>query len=330
MLGGRSTGASGARRRSITPSASSWLRRRVKIVGDASGTPRCSSETRRARSQIADDQRRPPLAKQLGRLRDGTELAIGLRSTCSVSLGSVAAVRQLYTSWSRHDTTPVLLMRPSRPQQLGGIPVPGLSTISDHHLAAAEMWAWAAVPTTTSARDLGCLAHAAQRLNARPDQAILDVATGTGWSARNVARRGARVTAVDISAELLAAAEDLSRHIRPPIHFVQADAEGLPFASGSFDGVISTFGLMFAFDQAKASAELAEFAATAAGWSSPRGCRTERSPSSSASSPVKARRRPRPHRRSSRRSGCGPAITRRGFPAPVRARREPRLPRRPR
>ena len=42
------------------------------------------------------------------------------------------------------------------------------------------------------------LTHAAQRLNARSGQAILDVATGTGWSARNAARSGATVMAVDI------------------------------------------------------------------------------------------------------------------------------------
>ena len=44
------------------------------------------------------------------------------------------------------------------------------------------------------------LAHAAQRLVPRADEQVLDVATGTGWSARNVARAGARVTAVDIAA----------------------------------------------------------------------------------------------------------------------------------
>ena len=101
------------------------------------------------------------------------------------------------------------------------------------------------------------LAHAAQRLNAQLGQAILDVATGTGWSARNAARRGARVTAVDISHELLAAARQLSGHIRPPIEFHLADATDLPFADGSFDGVISTFGVIFALDQAAAARELA-------------------------------------------------------------------------
>ena len=88
------------------------------------------------------------------------------------------------------------------------------------------------------------LAHAAQRLNARAGERILDVATGTGWSARNVARRGAVVSGVDISPELLAAAGDLSQHIRPPIEFRLADAERLPFDDGAFDGVISTFGVL--------------------------------------------------------------------------------------
>ena len=101
------------------------------------------------------------------------------------------------------------------------------------------------------------LAHAAQRLNARAGEHILDVATGTGWSARNVARGGAVVMGVDISPELLAAATDLSGHIRPPIEFRLGDAEQLPFDDAAFDGVISTFGVMFAINQAAAAAELA-------------------------------------------------------------------------
>jgi SAM-dependent methyltransferase len=101
------------------------------------------------------------------------------------------------------------------------------------------------------------LAHAAQRLNPKPGQVVLDVATGTGWSARNVARMGANVTAIDISPELLEAAEELSSHLHPAIVFRLADAERLPFADGSFDGIISTFGVMFAMNHLQAAAELA-------------------------------------------------------------------------
>jgi SAM-dependent methyltransferase len=62
---------------------------------------------------------------------------------------------------------------------------------------------------------------------------------------------------VDISAELLAAARVLSAHVRPAIEFRRGDAERLPLADGAFDGVISTFGVMFALDQAQTAAELA-------------------------------------------------------------------------
>jgi ubiquinone/menaquinone biosynthesis C-methylase UbiE len=101
------------------------------------------------------------------------------------------------------------------------------------------------------------LAHAAQRLNAHTGERILDIATGTGWSARNVARRGAAVTGVDIAVELLAAARELSQHVRPIIEFREGDAEHLPVHDGAFDGIISTFGVIFAFDHGRAAAELA-------------------------------------------------------------------------
>lgn len=101
------------------------------------------------------------------------------------------------------------------------------------------------------------LAHAAQRLNAQAGEKVLDIATGTGWSARNVARRGAEVTGIDIAADLLAAARGLSAHVEPKIVFQEANAEALPFRDASFDGVISTFGVMFAPDQAKAAGEIA-------------------------------------------------------------------------
>lgn len=100
------------------------------------------------------------------------------------------------------------------------------------------------------------LLHACQRLAANPGERILDVATGTGWTARNVARFGARVDAVDIAPDLLASAEHRSAHIKPPISFTRADAENLPFAPATFDRVISTFGVMFAGDHQAAADEL--------------------------------------------------------------------------
>lgn len=127
-----------------------------------------------------------------------------------------------------------------------------------HHEAAAAMWGRGGRHyDDVSFAISDALAHAAQRLDARAGERILDVATGTGWSARNVARMGATVVGVDISRELLAAAHALSQHIRPAIEFRRGDAESLPVEDAAFDGVISTFGVMFAFDQARAAEQLA-------------------------------------------------------------------------
>ncbi len=100
------------------------------------------------------------------------------------------------------------------------------------------------------------LAHAAQRLSPPAGSKVLDIATGTGWSARNAARQGAHVTGIDISLELLQAAQDLSTGFSPPIKYLQASAERLPFDDGEFDRVISTFGVMFAADHEKAAGEI--------------------------------------------------------------------------
>ena len=134
----------------------------------------------------------------------------------------------------------------------------GENAIFPHHLEAAAMWGQGgAYYDDVSFAISDALAHAAQRLNAQAGERILDIATGTGWSARNVARTGASVTGVDISEPLLAAARELSGHMRQEIAFRLGDAERLPFADASFDGVISTFGVMFAQDQRRAAAELA-------------------------------------------------------------------------
>jgi SAM-dependent methyltransferase len=131
------------------------------------------------------------------------------------------------------------------------------AAVMPHHQAAAQVWDRGGPDYDNISFGVSdALAHAAQRLDPRPGQQILDVATGTGWSARNAARAGAHVTGVDIATGLLGTARDLSGHIRPPITFLQADAEDLPFPDDSFDGVISTFGVMFASNQELAAREL--------------------------------------------------------------------------
>ena len=93
------------------------------------------------------------------------------------------------------------------------------------------------------------------RLNPHPGERILDVATGTGITARACARRGADVTAMDIAAGLLDAARELSGGL--DIDYRLGDAEALPVADASFDAVVSTFGVMFVSRPEAAAAELA-------------------------------------------------------------------------
>ena len=136
-------------------------------------------------------------------------------------------------------------------------PNPFNERVLAHHQAAASIWGQGGRAYDDISFGISdALAHAAQRLSAQPQEQVLDLATGTGWSARNVARSGAEVTGVDISPELLSAARELSAHVRPVIRFELGDAERLPFADGRFDGAISTFGIIFAQDQERAASEL--------------------------------------------------------------------------
>lgn len=75
---------------------------------------------------------------------------------------------------------------------------------------------------------------------------VLDVATGTGNAAIPAARRGARVTASDLTPELLEAGSRRREAQGVDIEWVQADAEQLPFEDASFDVVMSSIGVMFA------------------------------------------------------------------------------------
>jgi hypothetical protein len=68
---------------------------------------------------------------------------------------------------------------------------------------------------------------------------VLDVATGSGEVAAAAAERGASVTGVDFSAEMLWRAAANHPHLK----FERGDADALPFAAMSFDVVVCNFGV---------------------------------------------------------------------------------------
>ena len=98
--------------------------------------------------------------------------------------------------------------------------------------------------------------HRVLRLDPRPGERVLDLAAGTGWTSRLVARRGAQVIGADISADLPAFAAERAKAEGLDVEYRVADAEDLPFADGEFDAVISTCGVMFASRPEAAAAEL--------------------------------------------------------------------------
>jgi ubiquinone/menaquinone biosynthesis C-methylase UbiE len=84
----------------------------------------------------------------------------------------------------------------------------------------------------------------------------LDVAAGNGNVSLALARRGAAVVSTDYVAALLDCGRQRADAEGLALAFQVADAEVLPFADASFDAVASTFGVMFAPDQDRASAEM--------------------------------------------------------------------------
>jgi ubiquinone/menaquinone biosynthesis C-methylase UbiE len=95
-----------------------------------------------------------------------------------------------------------------------------------------------------------------EALDVRSGQKVLDVAAGNGNVSLAAARRWCEVTSTDYVPALLERASTRAAAEHLNITFREADAEALPFSDGSFDAVVSTFGVMFTPDQERAAAEL--------------------------------------------------------------------------
>ena len=134
---------------------------------------------------------------------------------------------------------------------------PAPTTVDYDAIKARQNAAWASGDYARIGTTLQIVGETlAETLDLPPESAVLDVAAGNGNATLAFARRWCRVTSTDYVDTLLdcgrrrAAAEGLD------VAFQIADAENLPFADASFDAVVSTFGVMFTPDQARAAAEL--------------------------------------------------------------------------
>jgi len=132
------------------------------------------------------------------------------------------------------------------------------TSIREHNLRAAGLWGSGGRAYDRISRSFSsAIEHCVDRLNPTLSDRIEDVATGTGWASRSVARLGAQVVGIDIAGPLLDAAREIALEQNLAIDYRIGDAEALPLDDGGFDGVISTFGVMFVPNQQRAASELA-------------------------------------------------------------------------
>jgi ubiquinone/menaquinone biosynthesis C-methylase UbiE len=89
-----------------------------------------------------------------------------------------------------------------------------------------------------------------------PGTTLLDVAAGNGNFSLAAARRGAVVTATDITPRMVELGRARTADAGLSIDWSEADAERLPFADASYDIVASVFGAMFAPQPSLVAAEM--------------------------------------------------------------------------
>jgi SAM-dependent methyltransferase len=132
------------------------------------------------------------------------------------------------------------------------------TTNNDGELKAKhrKMWASGDYPSMVETFLLPLGPRLVEASGIGPGMKVLDVAAGTGNASLPAARLGARVTASDLTPELLVAGRERARADELELDWVEADAENLPFDDGSFDVVISAIGVMFAPMHERAAAEL--------------------------------------------------------------------------
>lgn len=88
--------------------------------------------------------------------------------------------------------------------------------------------------------------HLVRFAGVRDGQKVLDVGTGTGVVAVTAGIKGAQVTGLDLTPELIEQAKASASLAGVTVDWRIGDVEALPFPDGTFDVVLSQFGHMFA------------------------------------------------------------------------------------
>ena len=131
------------------------------------------------------------------------------------------------------------------------------STVDYTAIKARQRDTWAAGDYAVIGTTLQIVGEAlSEAVDIQAGERVLDVAAGNGNASLAAARRGAQVTATDYVTSLLDLTQTRAASDGLTIVTQQADAEALPFPDGSFDAVLSTFGVMFTPNQDQAVAEL--------------------------------------------------------------------------
>jgi ubiquinone/menaquinone biosynthesis C-methylase UbiE len=129
-----------------------------------------------------------------------------------------------------------------------------MSSVLPHNRRAGSTWGSGGKAYEAISENVADgIAHVVNRVWPTPGERFLDIATGTGWAARSLAARGAAVIGIDIGEGVIEAAKQLGSGI----NFQVGDAEALAFEDASFDGVTSTYGVMFVARPEVAAREIA-------------------------------------------------------------------------
>src|SRR5271165_1951952 len=104
------------------------------------------------------------------------------------------------------------------------------SVLSHNQRAGATWGSGGAAYDVVSESVADGIDHVVNRVWPTDGERFLDIATGTGWTARRLAARGASVVGIDLGAPVIEAAKTLA----PTIDFRVGDAESLEFEYESF------------------------------------------------------------------------------------------------